>query len=538
MNNKLFLFYILYLTSSIGWSQNRYAIYLKDKTNTPYTISQPSQFLSARALTRREKNNVTISAQDLPITPGYKQSITATGAKILLVSKWLNAVVVEATPAQLANITTLAFVQTTELVAPGQQPAKAYNQNVTENNYRIKTGTATATQLNMLGIHAMHEQNIKGNGVLIAVLDSGFPGVNTLAPFSHILPQIIDQYNYVNLNNNAFVNDSHGTEVVSIIAALKGNEFTGAAPQASFCLYVTEHVPDEYRIEEYQWLSAAERADSTGADIINASLGYNTFDNPAMNYTKTQLNGNTAIVTKAATIAASKGIIVVVSVGNEGNNTWQTVTPPADADNILAVGSVTSAGIKSSFSSTGPTADNRLKPDVAAMGSSTATISISGSVKFVSGTSEATPLISGLAAGLLQRFPNIKATNLLSAIKQTASQASEPDNALGYGIPNYGRVVTYIDTPTSIEPGRSQYIFYPNPVNQKKLEVKETNQLHFSFTSIEIINSKGVNVKTWQPTNTEKVITYEIDLHELPTGTYILQVNTGTTTFWHKIILP
>ncbi|MFN7705681.1 MAG: S8 family serine peptidase [Chryseotalea sp.] len=520
-------------------AQNRYAIYLKDKANSPYTISQPSAFLSQRAITRRTKNNIPLSPQDLPINPTYKTTIAASGAKVLLTSKWLNALVVEATPAQVATISTLTYVERTELVAPGKQPAQAYTPNVTNTpTTRTNTGTITATQLNMLGIDAMHAQNIKGNGVIIAVLDSGFPAVNTAAPFNHLLTKIIDQYNFVNLNNNPFVNDSHGTEVLSIIAALKADQYTGAAPEASFCLYVTEHVPDEYRIEEYQWLSAAERADSVGADIINASLGYNTFDNPAMDYTKSQLDGNTAIVTQAASIAASKGIIVAVSAGNEGNNTWQTITPPADAENILAVGSVTSAGIKSSFSSTGPTADNRIKPDVAALGSSTATISTNGTIKYVSGTSEATPLISGLAAGILQQFPQIPIAEVLTAIKQTASQAAEPNNTLGYGIPNYQRIVTYLNFPVSTEKAYSQYVFFPNPVNQKKLMVKEKNELHFTFTSITIINSHGVEVKTWQPTTQEKVIAYQIDLHQLPSGTYILQVNTGTSTFVQKIILP
>lgn len=538
MNNKLFPIILLLISTTMAWSQNRYAVYLKDKANSPYSISQPSAFLSQKAIARRTKNNLSISQQDIPVTPTYKQTIAATGAKILFTSKWLNAILVQATPAQIATINTLANVQRTELVAPGQQPAKAYNQNVTEKTNRTKTGTTTATQLNMLGIDAMHTQNIKGNGVLIAILDSGFPAVNTAAPFSHLVSNIIDQYNFVNLNTNPFVNDSHGTEVLSIIAALKGEEYTGAAPQASFCLYVTEHVPDEYRIEEFQWLSAAERADSVGADIINASLGYNTFDNPTMDYTKSQLDGNTAIVTQAATIAASKGIIVVVSAGNEGNNTWQTITPPADANNILAVGSVTSAGIKSSFSSTGPTADNRLKPEVVALGSSTATISTSGSIKYVSGTSEAAPLISGLAAGLLQKYPQVPAAELLAAIKQTASQAAEPNNTLGYGLPNYQRIVTYLDFPVSVEKTYSQYVFYPNPVNQKNLLVKEKNELHFTFASITIINSHGVEVKTWQPTTQEKVITYQIDLHQLPSGTYLLQVNTGTSTFVQKIVLP
>jgi len=522
-----------------GLAQNRYAIYLKDKNNTSFLASNPIQFLSQRAIDRRVKHNVLVTEQDFPVNSNYKQTIANTGAKVLFTSRWLNVIIAEATLTQITEINNLSFVQKSILVAPGLQPTQPDVSNGgIKLNMRIKSGTATQNQLNMLGIPQMHSNNYKGNGVLIAILDSGFPGVNTLSPFAHIQAKLVDQYNFVNRDDDAFVNDSHGTEVLSIIAALKGDEFVGAAPEASFCLYVTEHVPDEYRIEEFQWLCAAERADSTGADILNASLGYNTFDDASMDYVKSQLDGQTAIVTKAAAIASSKGIAVVVSAGNEGNNSWQTITPPADAEDIFAVGSVTATGVKSSFSSFGPTADNRIKPDLVAMGSSTAAIGTNGNVRFVSGTSEATPLISSLLAGLIQQFPDKKVSELREVILQTSSQAAEPDNSLGYGIPNYERIVNYINFPVGVEEINHPYIFFPNPLNQKLLLIKEKNDLHFTLEAIEVIDAHGKNIKTWKPLLTDKVIQYEIDLNDLQKGNYLLKVKTQSSYFTHKIIIP
>src|SRR5690606_12003754 len=203
---------------------------------------------------------------------------------------------------------------------------------------------ATNVQLNMIGLTDMHSDNIRGEGVTIAILDSGFEGVDVTAPFSQIFQEgridLQASRDFVYNSDNVFQYDDHGTEVFSVIAAFQPGEFTGGAYKASYQLYVTEEVPTEYRIEEYNWLFAAERADSAGADIIQSSLGYYDFDGASMDYLKSQMDGVTAVVSKAAKWAADRGIIVVVSAGNEGNVSWQIITAPADVENVLAVAAV------------------------------------------------------------------------------------------------------------------------------------------------------------------------------------------------------
>jgi hypothetical protein len=234
---------------------------------------------------------------------------------------------------------------------------------------RSLTSSSTDSQLAMLDIDSMHQDGNHGQGVMIAILDSGFPGVNTMAPFQPIFlaGQVSMTTDFLTNSGNVYQFYDHGTTVFSVIAA-EAAGFMGGATKASYLLFATEDAFSEYRVEEYNWLFAAERADSAGADIIQSSLGYSTFDDPQMDYPLSALNGNTTVVSKAAGHARDRGIIVVSSAGNEGNSAWRYITPPADVPSILSVGAVNLSGAKVSFSSVGPTADNRIKPDIVALG--------------------------------------------------------------------------------------------------------------------------------------------------------------------------
>ncbi|NJN42138.1 MAG: S8 family serine peptidase [Flammeovirgaceae bacterium] len=312
----------------------------------------------------------------------------------------------------------------------------------------------------------------------------------------------------------------------SVIGAYSEGTFTGGAHQANFHLYVTEDVTSEYHIEEYNWLFAAEKADSIGVHIINSSLAYNTFDDSSMDYAPSQMDGNTAISTKAAVLAASKGIIVVNSVGNSGGTPWQIVAAPADADGILAVGSVTSTLLRSTFSGVGPTADGRVKPDVMAQGSGTSKVNSNGTISTSSGTSLSSPLIAALAAGVWQSYPDFSSNEIIEAIVQSADRANNPDNLYGYGIPNFMAVHNYLQN-KSIE---DELFVYPNPtVDSVSLIIKNPSD---QPVDIIVFDSQGRLVHEFtsviQWSNNPQVL----DFTQQPAGLYIIRVisNNGTST--------
>ncbi|MBL7846362.1 MAG: S8 family peptidase [Cyclobacteriaceae bacterium] len=519
-SNSLLL--VLWVCSS-AWAQtHRYMVFFTDKAGTPHTITQPSTFLSDRAIQRRAKSMIAVNSDDLPVVPSYVSQVRATGAKAFFTTRWMNGVLIEATAAQLTAIQSLPFVSSTEYVAPNH---RLLGGRSGDTRNMARTSLASDTQLRMLTIDSMHADGLQGEGILIAVLDSGFPGVESTAAFQEMRDggRILMTQDFITNSSNIYQFDDHGTEVLSIIGARDGN-FSGGAPASSFLLFVTEDVPTEYRIEEYNWLFAAERADSAGADIIQSSVGYSTFDDPAMNYATSDLNGTTAVVSKAAGWARDRGIIVVVSAGNEGGGSWQLITPPADVDGILSVGAVTSWGAKVSFSSTGPTVDGRIKPDVMAMGSGVSVINPFGAVVTVDGTSAAAPLVSSLVAGLLQRFPDMKPSALVQSIKASASQGDQPDNQIGYGIPGYLSVKNYLERQNWISA-------YPNPVTST-LWLTVTPQLQPQ--RITIFDSMGKVVMNYElPEITWSNSKIHVDVSALSSGIYILRVDlpSAMTTF-------
>lgn len=447
---------LLLLLSTPAWAQtNRYMVFFQDKAGTPHTLSQPETFLSARAIQRRTKAMAQVTPEDLPVVPAYVTQVRATGAKAFFTTRWMNGVLVEATSAQLSAIQLLPFVSTTEFVAPNAQllgGRKALRMS--------SSGVAAATdaQLSMLGLDSMHLDGFEGDGVMISVMDSGFPGVNSTAPFQSLRDEsrILMTSDFIRNSTDVYQYDDHGTSVLSIMAA-EGPSFKGGATKASYLLFVTEDVDSEYRIEEYNWLFAAERADSAGADIIQSSLGYAEFDDPTMDYTTADLDGNTAVVSRSASKARDRGIIVVASAGNLGSTPWQYITPPADTYDILSVGAVTLTGTKTSFSSIGLPGTGFIKPDVVALGTGVSAIDASGSLISVTGTSAAAPLVSSLVAGLLGAYPSTPPQSLVAHIRSTASHAQSPDNETGYGVPGYLAVKNYLDR-------QFGNFAFPNPV--------------------------------------------------------------------------
>lgn len=279
----------------------------------------------------------------------------------------------------------------------------------------------------------------------MAVFDAGFPYMDQIPAFQALFQEgrYLTGYDFVAGDSSIFGDNSHGTQVASVIVANDENiGYLGGAPEVTLLLARTEDALSETRLEEWNWARAAEWADSIGIHIIQSSLGYSTFDNPAENYTYADMNGQTAIITRAARTAARKGILVITSAGNEGASSWRYITAPADADSVIAAGAVNSSGQIAPFSSRGPTADGRIKPDLVALGWGTYIVGLSGSVQQASGTSFSAPLLSALAACLWQAFPEAHAQEIRQALLRSASQADSPDTIYGYGIPD-GRKASY-----------------------------------------------------------------------------------------------
>lgn len=462
----------------------KHLVYLRDKANTPYNLSAPQRFLTARALERRTRQGIVLLPRDLPVDPAYVAQVQAVGgAKVWYTSRWFNAVVVECDSATLALVQALPCVRSARTL--NRSGARATLPPVVGANAPIAgrpAGTRSDygkayAQAQQIGADVMHDAGFRGEGMQIAVLDMGFPGVNTGAVFASLYQEnrLAGVYNFVERSQNAYwvtnngYNTDHGTLVLSTMAGNQPGVFLGTAPQATYHLFVTEDVASEHPVEEVNWLIAAERADSLGVDIINSSLGYNTFDAPSVDYTYANLDGRTALSTRAATVAARVGMLVVSSVGNEGNvRDWRYLLAPADADSILTVGAVDSLGRRASFSSIGPTADGRLKPNVSAMGRQAAFVYPSGTVGRDDGTSFSSPITAGLAAGFWQAHPTLTAQQVINYLQRSASQATSPDNLLGYGIPNFGRAqqaVAGIPLPTAPAAGVGSLVqLYPNPV--------------------------------------------------------------------------
>jgi len=451
---------------------NRHWIEFTDKNNSPFSLNNPSAYLSQRAIARRLRQNIPIDSTDLPVNPRYVDSLLSKGAVVRHRSKWMNGVTVEASPAQLAQIVALPFVKRSipngRVIVPASQRMQATPWMPSQRT--AYTPAQYGDSYNQIALHkgdVLHNAGFRGEGMLIAVFDAGFTNVNTLACFDSLRLQgkIKDTWDFVDLNTNVYGFDSHGTYVLGCMAGWIPGSLIGTAPKADYMLYRTENNVggSEYSIEEDNWVAGAERADSAGADVFNTSLSYTTFDNPAMNYTYADLDGNTARITRGADFAASKGIMVVVSAGNYGNGAWQYIGAPADGDSVLAVGAIDASGNKVGFSSIGPTSDGRIKPNVMAQGGSAVSCGLQNGITTVSGTSFSGPIMAGLVACLWQAYPEITNMQLLNAVQNASSMANNPNNLVGYGIPDFQTARQSLSVSELDELNFNMFV-YPNPV--------------------------------------------------------------------------
>lgn len=535
---------VFFVNAQINSGSNKiYRVSFTDKRNTPYSVNRPQEYLSQRAIDRRIRFHLPINETDFPVNPFYLDSLRVAGAQILFSSRWMNSVVVKVdTTLVIRKIKKFPFVSEvvkifsstdSDLVnIENLKPAEITSMNL---NYGY-----AFRQINMLNGDFLHELGYRGEGVIIAVNDAGFWKVDRLSLFKNMFDEnrIIIQKNLIRGDDSVFMDHTHGTYVLSVMAANIPGFMVGTAPEATYMLLVSENGSSEYPVEEEAWITAAEIADSAGADIINSSLGYSEYDNPSMNHSYKQLDGNTIRISRAADIAAAKGMVVVSSAGNQGTKEWKYITAPADADSILAVGAVNEKNEYAPFSSQGPSADGDIKPNVVALGWGTVVASLEDNkLERISGTSLSAPVITGLTACLIQAFPQKNNMEIIRAIEQSAHLYPFPDNLMGYGIPDFKLAYEILSLTESPPQDNLKLLkIYPNPFK---------NGLNISFYSK---NSADVTVSLYNLVG-RKINDYSIHAGEnsfnrvlfkingvLRPGFYFLELTDGTTKITQRLM--
>lgn len=509
---KRIIFYIVfavfYLTGLDVKAQLYYWVAFSDKNHTPRKLSSPQAFLSERAIERRIRQNIPVDSLDLPVDPVYIKSVTDLGCKLIHSSKWMNGITVKTDDEDFdIRVRQLPFVREVE---------------ITKRNITVKSGSnklndpffpgkpfeidtsfygQSLYQISQLNGQFLHNQGYKGKGIHIAVLDAGFYKVDEYQAFDSLWAEnlLLGTKDFAGDGENVFDLHSHGMSVLSVMAGNIPGQLIGTAPKASYLLLRSEDINTEFLIEEDNWIAAAEYADSAGVDIINSSLGYFIFDDNEMNHTYADMDGNTTRITKAANIAASRGMLIFASAGNEGKDEegWKHIIAPSDGDSVIAVGAVNKNGLPAPFTSHGPASGGDIKPNVAAMGLNTVIQKYGGTVDVGHGTSYSSPLIAGMAACLWEANPEATAWQIKKALEQSAHLFNNPDSIVGYGIPDM-KIADYI-LKEKVEREwdySTVWMVYPNPVDDylilKKLckEINKSVKINFYRTNGQLVHQE------------------------------------------------
>ena len=550
-----FLIVLMICVSTLFAQESKPGIYelqFKDKGPNADAAFNPSVFLSEKAVERRLKHQIPFDQSDIPVNDQYIKSVTENGAKILTRSRWFNNIVVEATPNMVEQISALPFVAAVRLIDDGTNQVhlsqKPFMEGESIGKWTAgipKKATsdlydygAAFNQINQLKGQYLHNHGYSGQGMTIAVLDAGFNSVDVMTCFDSLRAnnQIKGTRDFAQPGNNVYATTmhSHGTSVLSCMGAYVNGQMVGTAPKADYWLLRSEVGEYENIIEEYFWVSAAEFADSIGADLINSSLGYTEFDPPGTtNHTYADMDGNTTYITKGADKAAEKGILVVNSAGNSGGtyDPWKYIGAPADGDSVFSIGSVDASGNRSSFSSLGPTYDRRIKPTVSAQGSNSA-IFYPGGLSYGSGTSFSSPITCGITACLWQALPALNNMGIIEAIKATSSQVNHPDSLLGWGIPNYELALTTLSVET--QTANKALKTYPNPVSNK-LTISLPEKMHGNYT-VQIIDIQGKTLYSTKGYN-DLLRSLQINtISYLSSGIYLIKLTDDLTTYSGKFV--
>ncbi len=534
----------------------KYVITFRNKGNTPYTFSNPQAYLSQRAIDRRTRYSIGVDSSDLPVLQQYINTVAAQGAvTVLSRSKWLNSILIYTTDnAALARISALPFVQGSATVGN-----RAMLQDTGRNKFRetadpVNTvagrGTNTTADYYSYGnsygqvhIHNgeyLHNRNFRGQGMMVAVIDAGFNQYKTTPALDSVRNggQVLGERDFVDFDNSVNEDDSHGRNCFSIMAANSPNQMVGTAPKANYWLLRSENALSEFPVEEFNWVAAAEFADSCGVDLISSSLGYSTFDDPAFDHPYSQFYTNSTMVSKGAAAAVRKGILVTNSAGNEGSNSWKYIIFPADADSVCTVAATDLNKNIAGFSSYGY--PGKIKPNVSSVGVATL-YATPGGIFSGNGTSYSNPNIAGLIACLWQAFPRFNNIKILDAVYRSSDRYTAPTDRFGYGIPDMKAAYRLLKHDENVLLYGNDWLWAePDPF---------TDSIHVRFLGrtdglalLQVFDSQGVLVAFQNNIATELEEVYNFTfrgLQNLPAGTYTLRYTdaggNNRTVLLHKL---
>jgi hypothetical protein len=516
MKKSILLIIISLLAFAGAKSQySKRVVFFTDKNGTPYTLNNPSAYLSQRAIDRKNRHSIAIDSTDIPVLARYIDSVRLAGAVTILGrSKWLNAVIIQTTDAAaLTKINSFSFVKKTDSVALRKiqpdvphydkfAPLPAAPADIIQRPAQINADTfnygASSNQVKIHKGEFLHNIGARGQTMVMAFLDAGFTGFQTNRFFdsARARNQFLGTWDFVQNNSNVNEDHPHGLNCFSTVASYLPGTFIGTCPEAKYFLLRTEDAPTEQIIEEYNWCLGAEYADSAGVDVISSSLGYTTFDNAVYNHTYADMNGNTTVISRMADLAAKKGILVVNSAGNDGAGSWHYIGAPADGDSVLSIGAVNNSGIIAGFSSFGPTSDGQIKPDVVSVGQGTTISTTGGNTSTGSGTSFSCPNMAGLVTCLWQLFPDYNNWKMITTLRKASDRFTAPHEQYGYGLPNMKKAVGFLlqDFSTmnaTLTNFTTTVNFTSKDISSMRYEIERKLPNESSFTKIHTIQSNG-----------------------------------------------
>lgn len=530
---KLILFCLIAGYSTINAQTELVFVYFTGKPNKAAFYANPLSELTQKSLNRRTSLGIPLNDQDAPIEQSYIQNLQNLGFTVTDYSKWLNGAAVNATAAQVTVLQAQPYVSSVESFARNSLsvPKTATQNKWTTSSDTQKTLTvfdygSGSEQIDQINVRPLHLAGFTGTGVSIAVIDAGFPYVNTGSAFERLRNnnQIKAVYDFVTKTNDVYNTSisNHGSAVLGTIGGYIKDIFVGSAPDADFYLYRSENAVGEIPEEELYWIEAAEEADRKGVDIITASLGYNIFDDSRYSYSYSDMNGTTSFIARAAEIAANKGIFVLAAAGNSGNQPWHYIMTPADNAKVFSIGAVDAIGNSSGFSSYGPNSLAVVKPDGSARGTASSTV-INSTLVSVSGTSMATPIAAGGVACFIQAFPSMNRELMRTKLRQTASLYPAHTDQMGFGILNFGGLYNQVLNTSEIVK-KEKLVIFPNPVKNILNIASESDVL-----SLEIYDNLGKLIR-------KSSVQKSVKVEEFPKGTYYLKIQAKNQVFYEKFL--
>jgi hypothetical protein len=537
MKYLTFIFCLLYWSTHFGQTEEA-LVYFTDKEDVATALDNPLSILSQDALDRKNLHGIVVDERDVPVNEAYISILkTQPGITVHSKSKWLNAAYVSGPQSQVEALQDLAFVSGVEFMdktlnlAPVPLVTTDKFETERESQRAFFNYGDAANQIEMIGGDFLHQQEFEGDGMVIAVLDSGFPGVVSNPAFNSLNDEnrLLGTFDFVLDQGTIGGSSSHGALVLSDMAAEMDGIFVGTAPKASYYLFRTEDAASERPVEEAYWVEALERADSLGVDVINTSLGYQDFDDPSYDHQYEDLDGQTTLAARGANIAFEKGMLLVTSAGNDGNG-FTYVATPGDAIGMLTVGAVDPSGSYASFSSIGPTVDGRIKPDVMAQGQDAAIVYPDGFVGLANGTSFSSPILAGAISCLWQSRPEVRNELVMQAVRESAHLYNNPTDLMGYGIPDLEDAYNMLQLLANQQAMRKvAFALYPNPVREW-LSISFPEGLDLAEYTLSDLTGKRIDHGEMSRA------TGGLDMAFLPDGVYLLAITTVQGVQSFKIV--